>query len=145
MLLAGGIGVWNFELSRIPLLGTACWLWAFFSWPLCMYGAGFLSSIVSRSSTQLDGALHGIVVWAASCFFATSFFLYFAGNLLEDLPANVASPILWGFMVADLTAFGAALAGGVNGALSEFKIEVLEDSSREPAPSAPLDQAMART
>jgi hypothetical protein len=102
-----------------------------------MYGAGYLSSIVGRSSTQLDGALHGIVVWAASCFFATAFFLYFAGNLLEDVPGSVISPILWGFMVADLTAFGSGLAGGVNGALSEFKIEALEDSSRskEPMPA----------
>jgi hypothetical protein len=135
MLLAGGLGIWHFELSRIPLLGTPFWLWAFFSWPLCMYGAGYLSSLVSRSSTQLDGALHGIVAWAASGFFAAVFFLYFTGNLLEDISESVISPILWGFMVSDLTAFGAALAGGVNGALSEFKIEVLESSSKEPVPA----------
>lgn len=133
MLLAGGMGVWGFDLSKIPQMGAVFWAWSFISWGLSLYASGYIVAIVSRSANQFDGIVHGILVWATSCFLGSIFLLVFAGNLLANLPENLASPILWGFFVADLTALGTAVVGGVNGATSEAKIEAQEEVPKRPA------------
>jgi hypothetical protein len=140
LLLAGGMGIWRLDMYEVPRLGPAFWLWSFLSWGLSVYAGGYVAALVSRSNTQLDGAIHGLLVWAASCFVGSLLLLVAAGSQLSGIPEKFTAPILWGFFVADLTALAMGIFGGTAGATSESRIEILENTKPAPAKGPRLDQ-----
>jgi uncharacterized BrkB/YihY/UPF0761 family membrane protein len=117
MALAGGLGLWEFDLHQISDLGTGFWAWALAAWILSVYAGGFLASTVSRSVDRRDGVIQGVVTWAAACVFGCLFLVYFT----QAAEHVMSRGMLWGAFLGDSLALGGAILGGLAGSKSEVK------------------------
>lgn len=123
MILAGGFGLWTFNLSELSQASTAFWIWSFAAWTISLYISGFVASISSRSITRRDGALHGFVTWTSACVLGCLFLAVAAGGMLSTMTI----PQFWGSFVGDAIALSAAVLGGIQGSKRELKAEDREE------------------
>lgn len=131
MAVAGGLGLWSagvLDARALARLGAGFAAWAAIALVLSAFCGGFVAAVVSRSHDRRDGLLHGLVTWAAICMTAavllcTWFMAALAVGLADaDVVGAMDRPgMFWAFVLADLLALGAALAGGRLGASSEGK------------------------
>lgn len=123
MILAGGFGLWTFNLSELSQASTTFWVWAFLAWTISLYISGFVASISSRSVTRRDGALHGFITWASACVLGCIFLAVTAGSMFTTMTI----PQFWGSFVGDTIALGAAVLGGIQSSKGELKAEDREE------------------
>jgi hypothetical protein len=117
MALAGGLGLWEFNLRQLSDLGTGFWVWSIASWILCVFAGGFLASTVSRSVDRRDAVIQGVVTWAAACVFGCLFLAY-SNQAAEHI---MSRGMLMGGFFGDSLALGTAILGGIAGSKSEVK------------------------
>jgi hypothetical protein len=115
MSLAGGFGLWEFNLHQLSDLGTGFWVWALTSWVICVYAGGFLASTISRFTDRRDGVIQGVVIWAAACV-SGCLFLAYTTQTAEHV---MSRGMLWGGFLGDSLALVAAILGGIAGSNSE--------------------------
>jgi hypothetical protein len=142
MLLGGGFGLMPsgpITAESLHHMGAGVGLWSGISWVIAAYVGGYLASVISRSMSRRDGALHGVVTWAVASTFTG--FLAWAriiaalavGLVTTDAVEAMRSPAMFLglFFFCALSLF-AALFGGVAGARSEYKA-----ATREPLEARP--------
>ena len=104
------------------IFGERIW----FVFALCCSGfaGAYVSSLISRSVTRRDGALHGLLSWGlASLFVFARLSLFGGARDRGSLPvADLgASGMAWALFAGLVIAFGLALVGGILGARSEAR------------------------
>ena len=129
MTLAGGFGIWKFDLTEIPNLGAGFWGWAFLSWIFSLYVSGYVVAVASRSISIRDGALHGFVTWASACVTGCLFMVAAAtGRLFDGFSyAEMPKVLFWGLFISEVLALGGAVLGGIQGANGEMLAEEEEE------------------
>lgn len=68
-LLLAMIGIYAqpFGVHAVEHLGFGTYLWAFLSWLAAICAGTFVAVRVGRARRPRDGALYGVVTWAAAC------------------------------------------------------------------------------
>lgn len=142
LTLGGGLGLWNLDLSELPRQGAGFWIWAFASWIVSLFISSYVAASASRSVKDRDGALHGFIIWAASCVLGCALLAVTTGKIFGGLPGNVTSPMIFAVFVGDLIALGAALFGGIKGASYESQFKPTEEK-RKTTEGRKFEQAFA--
>lgn len=137
LALAGGLGLWSFDITELPTSGPVFWVWVLSSWVVSIYISSYVAAISSRSTTGRDGRLHGFLTWAFACVTGCALIVYYGGALMP-------SPMLtFGAFIADLIALGGAIIAGGSAARSENKAETREDKEAS-LRKRPLEQVFAK-
>lgn len=122
LMLAGGLGLWNFDFLEVYLMGPAFWTFASVAWLLSLYAGSFVSSSLEQSLTEREGGVHGFLVWSVVVVLGYFMVSYMEGNIFYALSQSVASPILLGMFICNLVAMGISIMGGMNGATHVPKV-----------------------
>ncbi len=155
LLLESGGALGLFLLPSGPILdaaavreaGAGLAVWAVLSWTGAAFVGAFVAAVIARSPLRRDGLLHGVATWAVACAAAgvLSCIWVMSAISLELVSRDLAS-VFWtraalsSYVVSDVLAASAALAGGLLGARSETRAaRRAEGERKERAPIAAKD------
>ncbi len=131
MTLAGGFGLWRFDIMELPELGPAFWMWTFVSWILSNYLSGYVAATAARSMKTRDGLLHGLVIWASVCVIGTLAIGVITGAIFNGILVPVTSTVMfWGAFIGDAMGLGAAMLGGLKAVTTEALLSGREETMR---------------
>ena len=119
--LAGGLGLWNFDLAVLPQMGGGFWLFAAVAWIFSSFCGAYVASTIGRSTNTRDGSIHGIIVWAGSSVLAYTWSFLVVGNFWGINLAASSPSYLFAIFFGDIFALGAAYLGGRLASYSEQK------------------------
>lgn len=127
MSLAGGLGLWRFDLFELPQLGTGFWILAFAGWIVSIFASSYIASVVGRAKSPWQGALYGFITWSVACVLGCLLLAIAAGKIFGGILSGETTPaMLWGMFIGDVLAIGAAVLGGIQGAYCEAKYVLTE-------------------
>jgi hypothetical protein len=149
--LGGGLGL--FRLPAGPILdaaaardaGAGLAVWAALSWTGAAFVGAFVAAVIARSPLRRDGLLHGVATWAVACAAACVLScIWLMSAISMDLVSRDLASVfwtrgaLWSYVISDVLAGSAALAGGLLGARSETRAARSAEADSEREERAPI-------
>jgi len=132
MSLAGGFGLWTFDLLEFGVVGNGFWIWSFFSWVMSVSGGAFLAAITARKSSRWSGQIHGITTWAGVIVAVSVFMSFGTGRLLRFAEEVSSLNVFWVVFLGNAAALlSAIIVGGLGARLSAGMTSSRDRASRE--------------
>lgn len=129
--IVGAFGLWRYDFTNMSQLGLGFYFLAYTAWIVSLFVGGCVAAFVSRSASPLDGALHGLVLWASACVSGCLFLAMMTGSVFGGfLSGETTTGTLWGVFLVNVVALSASIIGGYAGSRAEAKAESTEEKPR---------------